>query len=146
MTNPSLQRNNHRPDGVLLARISKNLTHHLFLSSIASARSSRQHPVSVQRCCRQVLVSRPTLARPCEGVHRRMSLMSASLLLQQCLACLGRLIWMVLKMEGRWLNSCFFVGCCSHDLFNIARGILVKLPSSFFSIRLISEKNNNGTT
>ena len=34
------------------------------LSSIAPGRSHRLHPVSVQNCCGEVLVSRPTLARP----------------------------------------------------------------------------------
>ena len=37
-----------------------------------------------------------------------------------------------------WPYSCCFVGCCHHDLFNIALSILVWLPSSFFSIRLVS--------
>ena len=30
------------------------------------------------------------------------------------------------------------MGCCFHDLFNIAHCILVQFPSSFFSIRLVS--------
>ncbi len=34
--------------------------------------------------------------------------------------------------------SCLFVGCCLQDLFNTARSILVQLPSSFFSIHLVS--------
>ena len=40
------------------------------------------------------------MARPCEGVQRRMLLMSSFLFLQQWLACLVRLIWMVLEIEG----------------------------------------------
>ena len=39
---------------------------------------------------------RPTLARPCEGVHKRTSLMSSPLFLQQCPTCLFRLIGIVL--------------------------------------------------
>ena len=39
---------------------------------------------------------------------------------------------------GRWPYSCCFGGGCLQDLFNIARNILVYLPSSFFSIRLVS--------
>ena len=35
-------------------------------------------------------------------------------------------------MGGSWPYSCWFVGCCFYDLFNIARSILVLLPSSFF--------------
>ena len=41
-----------------------------------------------------------------------------------------------LKMGGRWPDSCRFVGCCFQELFNIARSILVKFPSCFFSIRV----------
>ena len=51
----------------MFARISLTLSHHPSLSSIASGRSSRQHPVSVQSCCRLVLADRPTLARLSEG-------------------------------------------------------------------------------
>ncbi len=40
-------------------------------------------------------------------------------------------------MEGRWPNSWCLVGCCRQDLFNIARSILVLLPSSFFSSRCV---------
>ena len=64
--------------------------------------------------------------------------MSSSLLLQQCPACLVHLIWMVFKMGGRLLYSCCFVGCCLQDSFNIANSILVQLPSSFFSMHLVS--------
>ena len=55
-------------------------------------------------------------ARPCEGVHRRTSLMISSLLLQQCPACLVRLTWIVFVMGGRWPNSCCFVECCLQDV------------------------------
>ena len=41
-------------------------------------------------------------------------------------------------MGGRWPYSCCFLGCCRQDLFNIARSILMQLPSSFFYMRLIS--------
>ena len=49
------------------------------------------------------------------------SLMSSSLLLQQCPACLVCLTWIVFVMGGRWPYSWCFVGCCRQDLFNIAR-------------------------
>ena len=71
-------------------------------------------------------------------VHRRMSLMNSSLLLQRCLECLVRLIWMVLEMVDRWPYSSCFVRCCCQDLFNIARSILMQFPPSLFSIRLVS--------
>ena len=54
------------------------------------------------------------------------------------LACLVRLIWLVLEIGGRWPYSCCFVGCLFQDFFNTARRILVQLPSSFFSGRLAS--------
>ena len=58
-----------------------------------------------------------------EVVHGSTSLMSLSLLLQQCPASLVCLI--VSMMGGKWLYSCCFVGCCLHALFNIAHSILV---------------------
>ena len=64
--------------------------------------------------------------------------MSSSLLLQQCPTCLVHLTWIVFVMGGKWPYSCRFVGCWLHDLFNIACSILVQLPSSFFSICLVS--------
>ena len=81
----------------------------------------------------------PTLARPCEGVYRRTSLMSSFLFLQQCLTCFVRLICIVLEMGGRWPYSCFRA-CNIQDLFNIDRSILVHFPSSFFSIFLDSAR------
>ena len=96
------------------AQIFLTLSCHPSLSSIASGRSSRLHPVSAQSCCMSVLAGRPAFVRPCEGVHKSTSLISSSLLLQQCPACFGK-----------WPYSCCFVGYCLHDLFNIAHIILV---------------------
>ena len=84
--------------------------------------------MSVQNCYGYVLAD-----RPCEGVHRRTSFMRLTLLLQQCPACIICLIRVVLEMGGRWPYNCCFVGYCFQDLFRIVRGILVKLPLSFFS-------------
>ena len=47
-----------------------------------------------------------------------MSLMSSSLLLQQCPA------WIVFVMGGWWLYNYCFVGCCIPNLFNAAYSIL----------------------
>ena len=105
------------------ARISMTLSRHSSLSSIAPRRSSRLHPVSAQSCCVKVLAGCPTFACPCEGVHWSISLMSSSLLLQQCPACLVRLSWIVFEMGRRWPYSCCFVRCCLQDLFNITRSI-----------------------
>ena len=95
-------------------------------------RSSGQHPVSPHSCWMYVPAGRPAFARPCVGVHKSTSLMSSSLPLQQCPACLVRLTWIVFVIGGRWPYS-----CCRQDLFKIARSILVLLPSSFFSSRFV---------
>ena len=44
----------------------------------------------------------------------------------------------VFRDGGRWPYSSSFVGCCFQDSFNMARSILVWLPSSFFSLCLVS--------
>ena len=120
------------------ARISLTLSRHFSLSFIASGRSSGLHPVSSHSCCMYNLAGRPTFARPYVRVHRSTSLMSLSLLLQQCPSYLVRLTWIVFVMGGRWPYSWWLVGCCRQDLFNIARSFLVQLPSSFLSSHLVS--------
>ena len=107
------------------ARISLTLSRHFSLSFITSGRSSGLHPVSTHSCCMKVRPGRSAFARPKVGVHRSTSLVSSSLLLQQCPACLVRLTWIDFVMGGRWPYSWCFVGCCLQDLFNIARSILV---------------------
>ena len=107
------------------ARISLTLSRHFSISFIASGRSSGLHPVSSQSCCMYVRAGRPAFARPCEGVHWSTTLISSSLLFQQCLACLIRLTCIVFVMGGMWPYSWCLVGCCRQDLFNIARSILV---------------------
>ena len=115
----------HHHHVVPLVRISMTLSRHFSLSFIASGWSSGLHPVSSHRCCMYVRAGRPAFARPYVGVHRSTSLMSSSLLFQQCPACLVHLTWIVFVMGGRWLYSWCLVGCCRQDLFNIARNILV---------------------
>ena len=117
-------------------RISLAFSHPPSLSSLAPGRSSKLHPLLAQSCCIQVLAGHPAFACLCEVVHRSMSLRSSSLLLQQCPACLVHLTLIVFMMGGWWPYSYCFVECCLQDLFNTARSILVKLPSSFFSIDL----------
>ena len=67
----------------LSAGIFLTLSRHPTLSSIAFGRSSGLYPVSAQSCCMYVRAGRPAFSRPCEGVHRSISLTSSSLLLQQ---------------------------------------------------------------
>ena len=116
---------NHHHHVVPLAQISLTLSCHFSLSFISSGRSLGLHPVSSHSCCMYVLAGHLAFAWPYVGVLRCTSLMSLSLLLQQCPACLVCLIWIVFMMGGRWPYSWCFVGCCHQDLFNIARNILV---------------------
>ena len=115
----------HHHHVVLVAQISLTLSRHFSLSFIASGRSSGQHPVSSHSCWMYVRAGRPAFAQPCVGVHKSTSLMSSSLLLQQCPACLVHLTWIVFVIGGRWPYSWCLVGCCCQDLFKIARSILV---------------------
>ena len=110
---------------MLLAWISLTLSCHFSLSFISSGRSSELHPVSSRSCCMYVLAGQSAFSRLYVGVHRSTSLMSSSLLLQQCPACLVSLTWIVFVMGGRWPYSWCLVGCCRQDLFNIALNILV---------------------
>ena len=91
----------HHHHLVPLERISLTLSCHFSLSFIASGRSSGLHPVSSHRGCMYVRAGRPAFAWPYVGVHRSTSLMSSSLLAQQCPACLVRLSWIVFVMGGR---------------------------------------------
>ena len=84
-----------------LARISLTLSRLFSLSSIACGRSSGLHPVSSHCCCMYVRATRPAFAWPYAGVHRSKSLMSSSLLLQQCPTCLVRLTCIVFMMGGK---------------------------------------------
>ena len=91
--------NHHHHHVAPPARISLTVSRHFSLSFIASGRSSGLHPVVLT----QLLYvgscwSSPTLAHPCVGVHRSTSLMSSSLLLQQCPACLVRRTCIVFVM------------------------------------------------
>ena len=92
------------------ARISLTLSRHFSLSFIASGRTSGLHPVSSHSCWMYVRAGRPTFARPYVGVQRSTSLMSSSLLLQQCPACLVRLTYIVFVMGSRGLYSWCFEG------------------------------------
>ena len=114
----------HHHHVVPLARIPLTLSRHFSLSFITSGRPSGLHPVSSHSCC-ILQADRPAFAWPYAGVHWNTSLLSSSLLLQQCSTCLVRLAWIVFVMGGRWPYSLCLVGCCCQDMFNIARNILV---------------------
>ena len=114
LNNQSGYHHHHHPHVVLVARISLTLSRHFSLSFIASGRSSGQHPVSSHSCWMYVRAGRKST-----------SLMSSSLLLQQCPAYLVRLTWIVFETGGRWPYSWCLLGCCLQDLFKIVRRILV---------------------
>ena len=79
-----------------------NLSRHSSQSFIAPGRSSGQHPVSSHCCWMYVRAGRPAFARSCGGGgHKSTSLMSSSLLLLQCPACLVHLTWIVFVIGGR---------------------------------------------
>ena len=115
----------HNNHVVLLAQISLTLSHHISLSFITSGWSSGLHTISSHSCCMYVQAGRPAFAWLYVGVHRSTSLMSSSLFLQQCPACLVCLTYIVFVMGGRWPYSWCLVGCCHQDLFNIPRNDLV---------------------
>ena len=106
----------HQHYVALPVRISLTLSRHPFLLSITSGRSSRLHPISAQNSGMWVLAGHPAFAHPYEGVHRSKSLMSLSLLLQQCPTCLVRLTGIVFMMGDKWPYSSCFVRCCLQDL------------------------------
>ena len=109
----------HHHHIVLAARISQTLSRHSSLSFIALGRSSGQQPVSSHSCWMYVRAGRPAFARPCVGIHKSTSLMSSSLLLQQCPACLVRLTWIVFVIGGRWPYSWCLVGCCCQGTLRV---------------------------
>ena len=96
---------NHHHHVVSLARVSLTLSRHFFQSFIASGWSSGLHPVSSHSYSIYVRAGRPALARPYVVVHGSTSLISSSLLLQQCPACLDNLTCIVFVMGGRWPYS-----------------------------------------
>ena len=109
----------HHHHVLLSGRLYLILSHHPFLSFIASGRSSGLYLVYTE------LLYVGSSRSPREGVHRSTSLLSSSLLLQQCPAYLVCLTLIVFVTGSRWPYSCYFVWCCYQDLFNIACSILV---------------------
>ena len=120
------------------ARISLTLSRHFSLSFIVSGRSSGLHPVSSQSCCMYVRASRSAFVRPYVGIHRSTSLMSSSLLLQQCPACLVRLTCTVFVMGGRWPYSWCYVGVASRTCSILLETFLCNYHLTFFSSCLVS--------
>ena len=122
------------------ARISLTLSHLFSLSFIASGRSSGLHPISSQSCCMYVRAGRPAFARPYVWVHRSTSLMSLSLFLQQCPACLVRLTWIVLVMGGRWPHSWYFWGVAARTCSILLSAFLCNCRLAFSPAFLLASK------
>ena len=108
----------HHHHVVPLAWISLTLSRHFSLSFIASSRSAGLHSVSSYSCCMYVLAGRPAFSRPYVGVHSSTSLMSPSLLLQQCPASLTHLTWIVLWWEagGRIVGALWGVAAMTNSI------------------------------
>ena len=81
-----------------------------------------------------IRAGRPVFARPYVGVHWSTSLMSSSLPLQQCPACLVRVTWIAFVMGDRWPYSWCLVGCCRQDLFNIARSMCYNQTGDIYTL------------
>ena len=114
-----LYHHHHHQHVVPPARISLTLSRHFSLSFIASGRSSGLHPVSSHSCWMYVRAGHPAFARPYVGIHRSTSLMSSSLFLQQCPACLVRLTWIVSWWEagGRIAGALWGVAARTCSIF-----------------------------
>ena len=110
--------------------------HHHVVPSVWISLTLSCHPLPIFHCLRQVLRATPRIHTQllyvgsswspcfCSAIRRSTSLMSPSLLLQQCSACLVRLTLIVFVMGGRCPYSCCLMGCCLQDLFNIAAAFL----------------------
>ena len=72
--------------------------------------------------CMQVLAGHLAFARPSDGVHESKSLMSSSLLFQQCPACPIHLTWIVFMMVGKWPNTAVLLGVATRTclIFRVA--------------------------
>ena len=68
---------------------------------------------------------------PYEVVHRSMSLMTSSLLLQLCPACLVHLNLIVFVMDGMWPYSCCFVGVASRTCSVLLAAFLCNCRQAF---------------
>ena len=80
----------------------------------------------------------PAFARPWDGVHWCMSLMSSPLLLQQCPIYVVRLILIVFVMGGRWRAAAALSGAASRMRSILLAVFLCNCRQDFFSICLVS--------
>ena len=121
----------HHRKGVPIAQIPFTLSFHPCESTIALGKSFSWHPQSAQSEWKFLLAGQ--LWWVYIGVHNRTLFISSSLFLQKCIT---GLIWIVLKIGGKWPHSCCFVGCFFQDLFKTVH-IILKWLQSFCFIREI---------
>ena len=127
------------------ALISLILSRHFSLSFIASGRSSELYPVSSHSCRIYVRASRPAFARPYVDVHMSASLISSSLLLQQCPACLFRLTWIVFcdgEVGGRIVGALWVVASWTCSILSAA----FLCNCRFVIVRVVHPYNSMDTT
>ena len=115
----------HYSQGELIARILVTVSHYPSPSAIVLDESSWRHSESAQTWWKKIFANYSTLVYPCIGVHRRTSLMSWPVLLQQYSVYFARLTWMVCEIRNKWPYSYCFVECCFQDLFKTASSILL---------------------
>ena len=100
-------------------------------SILALSRSSILHTISTLAVAVKFLLVDKNWYVYVKGSVEKRQLFS-SLLLQQYPPWLVRLTWMVLKMGDKCSRTCYFVGGCFRNFFNICRNFLVQFLSSFF--------------
>ena len=106
----------------LPARIFLTFSRHPSQSFIDPGRSLRLYPVLALSCYIQVLAGLPAFARPCEVVHRSISLMSSSLiLLQFCMFDSSNLD--SFRVRGLVAVQPLFCRVLPPGLFNISRSL-----------------------
>ena len=113
------------------------LSRHSSLSSIALGMSSMLHSILVQSCCRLVSCKSNIPLLVCvSGVHRSTAPVSSSLLLQQWLGCLARLI---LDGFSRWMVSVSTSSCfCGMLVQYSSQHSCCYCRQNFLSISLVS--------
>ena len=114
------------------------LQHEYLLNSLATHpyRSSLlPGPLGYIPCHRVAVCSFEIVAlgRPYAGVHWRTSVMSSSLILQQCSACLIRQTLIFFVMGGRWPYRCCFGGVLSPGLVQKLLGAFLRSYRQAFS-------------
>ena len=87
----------------------------------------------------------PTSVCSCVGVHRRMSLMSISLLSEQWPACLAHFTWLIWEIRGKWLYSCCFEGTASRICSKLHTALSCSFHLAFFPGILLQSKWCNHT-